>query len=190
MGREGVYLTTAFLVAFSVLLFLGVWAAYGVLYPAQGGHHGGGVMVNPDEYRQQVMAFVEANQLEDGSVRPQSSDVYIMAMQFAWVPNVIRLETGREYVLHISSVDVVHGFSLQMGQRSYNATVMPGQVTRVEITPVLPGRYFITCNEYCGLGHEAMSAQFIVEGEPVPVQELEAPDDTEAQRDEHGHGEE
>lgn len=172
MKSPGVYLATAFIVAFSVLLFLPVWAAYGVLIPESGGHHSG-VMVKPQEFRATTQEFVEKYKLEDGSVQPEPGDVYLMAMQYAWVPNTIRLQTGEEYTFHVSSVDVMHGFSLQMGDQSYNATVMPGQVSRVEMTPTQPGIYFIACNEYCGAGHEFMSARFIVEGEPVSAEELE-----------------
>lgn len=171
MKRPGVYLATAFIIAFSVLLFLPVWAAYGVLIPESGGHHSG-AMAKPQEFKAKTLNFVETYQREDGSVQPEPGDVFVTAMQFAWLPNTIRLETGKEYVLHVSSVDVIHGFSLQMGNRSYNATVMPGQVSRIEIVPTQPGTYFIACNEYCGVGHEFMSAKIIVEGKPIPAEEL------------------
>jgi heme/copper-type cytochrome/quinol oxidase subunit 2 len=58
---------------------------------------------------------------------------------------------------------MVHNFSIQMGDTSYNAVVMPKIVTAVKLKPTKPGTYLVVCNEYCGIGHDYMYFSFIVE---------------------------
>ena len=86
-----------------------------------------------------------------------------MAKQFTFTPNKIRLKAGEEYQLQFFSTDVVHSFSVQMDGTSYTATVMPGTITVIGVTPTQPGTYLVNCNEYCGLGHDFMFFTFIVE---------------------------
>jgi heme/copper-type cytochrome/quinol oxidase subunit 2 len=44
-----------------------------------------------------------------------------------------------------------------------NATIQPGQETRVTFTPSTPGKFIATCNKFCGPGHLDMKITFIVE---------------------------
>jgi cytochrome c oxidase subunit 2 len=39
---------------------------------------------------------------------------------------------------------------------------VPGEVTRVAITPTEPGEHALVCTELCGLGHALMRAPTIV----------------------------
>ena len=86
-----------------------------------------------------------------------------MAMQYTFRPNTIRLTAGEQYDLQMLSADMVHNFSIQMGDTSYNAVVMPKIVTALKLKPAKPGTYLIICNEYCGIGHDYMYFSFIVE---------------------------
>ncbi|MFQ5879039.1 MAG: hypothetical protein ACE5IZ_02550 [Dehalococcoidia bacterium] len=132
------------------------------------------MQVNPAEWLAKATAYAQEHRLEDGSVRAVPGEpIPIAAMQYAWVPNVLRMHTGEEYHLQLASIDVIHGFSLQMGGNSLNASVMPGMMSMVELVPTQPGEYLINCNEYCGIGHQFMAARFIVEGEPISRGELE-----------------
>ncbi len=126
------------------------------------------MQVDRVEWLAKASAYSSENRLDDGSVRAVSGEpIPIAAMQHAWVPNTLRMRTGKEYHLQLASIDVIHGFSLQMGGSSLNASVMPGMMTTVELVPTRPGEYLVTCNEYCGFGHDFMAARFIVEGEPL-----------------------
>ncbi len=157
------YLVVAFIIAFSVLLIIPLWAVYGVLLPEEGGH-GGGEMVMAMEFREQAMEFIEEHKLPDGSVEADHNEpIYVMASQYAFTPNKIRLKAGEHYDLQMLSIDVVHAFSVQMGDTSYNALVMPQMVTALEIQPTQPGSYLVICNEYCGIGHDYMYFTIIVE---------------------------
>ena len=163
MKRTKSYLVVAFIIAFSVLLVIPMWAVYGVLLPEEGGH-GGGEMVMAMEFQQKTMAFKEEHELPDGTVEADHDEpVYIMASQYAFTPNKIRMKTGEHYDVRILSIDVVHGFTVQMGGTSYNSLVMPMMITEIEFAPIEPGTYLIVCSEYCGLGHDYMYSTIIVE---------------------------
>ncbi len=158
------YLVTAFIIAFSVLLVIALWAVYGVLLPEEAGHAHSGEMVMPMEFREKTMAFIEEHKLPDGSVEASHDEpVYIVASQYTFLPNVLRLKVGEEYQVQLLSIDVVHAFSVQMGGTSFNAVVMPMMVTGLNLAPQEPGTYLVICNEYCGLGHDFMYFTIIVE---------------------------
>ena len=76
-----------------------------------------------------------------------------------WYP-ILQLEKGKEYRLHISSMDYAHGFSLQ--PVNINLEVLPGYDYVATITPTSSGEFTIVCNEYCFLGHHTMVGKIIV----------------------------
>jgi heme/copper-type cytochrome/quinol oxidase subunit 2 len=158
-------LLAAFVIAFSVLLIIPMWWAYGVLLPHDGGHaHGTEELVLAAEFQEQTARFIEEHGLPDGSVRAEhGKPIHVMAMQYDFRPNTLRLAAGEEYELRMLSTDVVHAFSVQMGSTSYNAVVMPGVVSSLKLKPTRPGRYLVFCNEYCGIGHDSMYFSIIVE---------------------------
>jgi len=90
---------------------------------------------------------------------PPGSDVYIRASTWQWYP-ILQLEKGEEYRLHISSMDLQHGFSLQ--PVNINLQVIPGYDYVATITPTSSGEFTIVCNEYCFVGHHTMVGKVIV----------------------------
>lgn len=167
MKSSNSYLVAAFVIAFSVLLIIPMWAAYGVMFPKEGGGHahGAGETLAASEFEEKTARFIEEHRLPDGSVRVEhGKPIYVMAMQYSFRPNTIRLAAGEQYDLQMLSTDMVHNFSIQMGDTSYNAVVMPKIVTAVKLKPTKPGTYLVVCNEYCGIGHDYMYFSFIVEG--------------------------
>lgn len=160
------YLVAAVVIAFSVLLIIPMWAAYGVMFPGEGGGHahGAGEMVTASEFEEKTARFMEERRLADGSVRAAHGEpIYVMATQYTFTPNTIRLAAGEQYDLQMLSKDVVHAFSIHMGDTSYNAVVMPKMVTALKLKPAKPGKYLVVCNEYCGIGHDYMYFSVIVE---------------------------
>lgn len=85
----------------------------------------------------------------------------IVAKQFSYVPSEVRLRTGEPVTLVLTSADVVHG--LKSKDLPINATIQPGQETRVTFTPSSPGKFIAVCNKFCGPGHSDMKMTFIVE---------------------------
>ncbi len=90
---------------------------------------------------------------------PAGADVYLLGRMWLWYP-VLELERGQTYRLHLSSLDLQHGFSLQ--PININVQVHPGYDHVLTVTPDRSGEYTIVCNEFCGLGHHTMLGKIFV----------------------------
>ena len=77
---------------------------------------------------------------------------------------IVRLQKGVEYTLHLSSLDVNHGFSLY--PINVNFQVVPGYDYGLRVTPNASGDFRIICNEFCGIGHHIMVGRVIVDDSP------------------------
>lgn len=114
----------------------------------------------PDNFAAKVDAMVEQYTVreDEGSGLPvvhplPGSDVYMSASTYQWYP-ILELEAGVKYRLHLSSLDLQHGFSLQ--PENINLQVHPGYELVLTMTPDDPGTYSVICNEFCGIGHHMM----------------------------------
>jgi cytochrome c oxidase subunit 2 len=76
-----------------------------------------------------------------------------------WYP-VLKLEKGVTYTLHLSSLDLNHGFSLY--PINLNLQILPGYDYAVKITPNEAGDFRIICNEFCGINHHNMVGKIVV----------------------------
>lgn len=94
---------------------------------------------------------------------PGIYQVNILAGQFFWSPNKIVLEDPVRVEFRITSKDVVHGFEI-VGT-NVNVMVIPGYVAEFVWEPPknAEGKYLIICHEYCGVGHQFMQAELIIE---------------------------
>ena len=90
---------------------------------------------------------------------PPGSDVYLRASTWQWYP-ILQLEKGQTYRLHLTSMDLQHGFSLQ--PVNINLQVLPGYDYVATITPTSAGEFTVVCNEYCFVGHHTMVGKIIV----------------------------
>jgi cytochrome c oxidase subunit II len=97
-------------------------------------------------------------------------NVSVTARQFEWsfsypqADNLtsaqLRLPLGRSVELHLQSLDVIHSFWVpEFGQKQ---DALPGQDTKLVITPTKLGTYPVICTELCGLGHALMRTSAIV----------------------------
>lgn len=84
---------------------------------------------------------------------PAGSDIYLMGQMWRWSA-ALRLEKGATYTLHLSSLDINHGFSLY--PQNINIQVVPGYDYALKVTPNESGDYRVVCNEFCGAGHHTM----------------------------------
>ena len=119
--------------------------------------------VTPAEFEKQVADFTARYQVPGsaGEVRvPPGQDAYMMASMWTFSPT-LRLTAGQAYTIWISAKDVLHGFSI--ADQNLNVMAAPGHAYGVRITPDKPGSYLVVCNEYCGVGHQAMTGKIIVE---------------------------
>jgi len=89
-------------------------------------------------------------------------EIEIVAQRFKFTPNVIDVKVNQPVMLLISSLDYIHGFNVpDLGIRS---DLLPGQITKVQITPKQVGRLDFLCDNFCGDGHENMHGRFNVMG--------------------------
>jgi cytochrome c oxidase subunit 2 len=95
---------------------------------------------------------------------PPGAHVYLAAAAYQWMP-ILRLQKNVEYTLHLSSLDVNHGFSLY--PINVNFQVVPGYDYGLRVVPNATGDFRIICNEFCGIGHHTMVGRVIVEDAPV-----------------------
>ena len=90
-------------------------------------------------------------------------DVYLMAMQFSYLPNVLRLERGVPYRFRMMSMDVNHGASIHTGFAGHIMRRPARTMSEMVMTFSEPGEFMIYCTVYCGVGHSQMKGKIIVE---------------------------
>jgi cytochrome c oxidase subunit 2 len=94
-------------------------------------------------------------------------DVYIQAFQFAYLPSEIRVPENSTVTFHLTSLDVIHSFSV-VGTNA-NTMIIPGEIATLTVETEDPGEYGIVCSEYCGSFHHDMEGLLVV----VPQEEFE-----------------
>jgi cytochrome c oxidase subunit 2 len=156
---EKVWFTIAFIWCMILFAMMPLWHL-------KGGQNPSGIRakVEPDAYRARVAQFIEDYRIGTDNgypvvAPPPGSDIYLQGQMWAWIP-VLQLEEGAEYVLHLSSVDVNHGFNLY--PFNINFQVVPGYDYGLRVTPTESGDFRIVCNEFCGVGHHLMVGKVIV----------------------------
>ena len=121
--------------------------------------------VDPQAFQKRTVEFIQQYQVgtEKGIPvvePPPGSDVYLLARMWNWHP-ILKLRQGETYRIHLSALDLQHGFSLQ--PLNMNFQVLPGYDHVLTLTPTSKGEYTIVCNEFCGIGHDRMFGKIIVE---------------------------
>ena len=91
----------------------------------------------------------------------QGLEAYIVAKAFTFDPPILRVPSGKEIIIHVTSTDVIHGF--QVTGTNINVAIIPGHVASFKITFHKNSNQNVICNEYCGLGHQNMVTKFIIE---------------------------
>ena len=144
------------------------------LWHLKGGQNPSGIRrrTTPTAYYKRTAEFIKQYKVgEDRGMAivapPPGADVYLMAMTYQWMP-ILKLQKGKEYILHLSALDVLHGFSLY--PVNINFEVIPGYDYGLRVTPNASGDFRIICNEFCGIGHHTMVGRVIVvdeSGQPV-----------------------
>jgi cytochrome c oxidase subunit 2 len=161
---EKVWLGLAF--AWCMILF-----AMMPLWHWRGGQNPSGLRykVEPDAYLARANEFIETYRVGEESglpvvEPPPGADVYLVGRMWNWTP-VLRLRRGVQYTLHLSSLDVNHGFS--MLPLNVNIQVVPGYDYGLRVTPNEAGEFPVVCNEFCGIGHHLMVGRIVVVDGPA-----------------------
>ena len=92
---------------------------------------------------------------EDGSVT-----VTMVAARYGFYPPRVEVPVDTPVTLRIASADVLHGFHVPYTNMA--TMVVPGYISEVNTTFPRTGEYSMLCNEYCGLGHDAMWSRLVV----------------------------
>lgn len=120
--------------------------------------------IAPSNYQARVEDFAKKYQVREEQgvpvVKPPPGvDVYLLGRLWQWWP-ILELEKGVSRRIHISSLDWMHGFSLQ--PVNINIQVHPGYEHVITLTPTAAGEFSIICNEFCGIGHHTMTGKIYV----------------------------
>jgi cytochrome c oxidase subunit 2 len=158
-GAEKIWVGLAICWCIVMSIAMPYWHFYGKQNPT-----GEAYRVDPIEYAKRVGQFTEAHKVGDMqgvpvAEVPPGGDGYLLARMWQFYP-VLQLKKGQTYRLHISSQDLQHGFSLQ--PLNMNFQVVPEYDHVLTITPTSAGEFPIICNEFCGIGHHAMTGRIIV----------------------------
>jgi cytochrome c oxidase subunit II len=102
-------------------------------------------------------AFLEpkVNKIDDHTYQ-----VFAVASMWSFEPSEIYIPVGSEVDFFLSSKDVVHGFNIV--DKNVNMMAVYGNLNKTTVKFDQPGTYEIICHEYCGVGHQNMKAQVIV----------------------------
>ncbi|MBI2958289.1 MAG: cytochrome C oxidase subunit II [Chloroflexi bacterium] len=156
---EKLWVTMAVVFALGLFAFMFIWMGVGKQnIPTET------YRVSKEQFSQASQRMVDRYKVREESgvpvvSPPPGSDVYLVARTFQWAP-ILQLKKGQTYRLHLSSMDFQHGFSVQPG--NLNLMVIPGYDFVATITPDKAGTFTVVCNEFCGLGHQAMVGKIIV----------------------------
>ena len=156
---ELIWVIIAFVWGLIMFFMMIYWHAYGEQNLSNEAYR-----ITAEAFAAKTEAMVEKYQVREESgypvVRPPpGDDIYLIARLWQWWP-ILELEKGQTYRLHLSSLDWLHGFSLQ--PVNINLQIHPDYETVVTITPTTTGEFGIICNEYCGIGHHTMTGRMYV----------------------------
>lgn len=92
-----------------------------------------------------------------GEFDPKNGEVEfnIIAKQFEFVPNEIKVGLGQKVTLHIKSIDLAHGFALP--EFGVEEELLPGVTTEVTFVADRQGTFPFVCSVICGATHNHAS---------------------------------
>jgi len=123
-----------------------------------------GLVTSSVSYNKDPTRPAELARFKSGAVvqtGPNSYSVYMTAHLWAWTPGVVHVKQGAVITFYVTSTDVLHGFEVQ--NTAINLTAVPGIVGSVSYSFAHAGTFYIICNEYCGIEHQAMIGRIIVD---------------------------
>ncbi|HLF46831.1 MAG TPA: hypothetical protein VI548_10420, partial [Chitinophagaceae bacterium] len=156
---EKMWMVIALFLCIMLFVWMIMWHVYGKQNPSNTTYR-----TSTTEFANLSEAYIKKNMIgaDNGIpvVRPEpNSDVFVMSQMWRWSP-VLILQKDESYNLHISSKDVMHGYSLQ--PVNMNFQVYPGYDYVLKFKPTETGEYKVICNEFCGIGHHTMIGKIVV----------------------------
>ncbi len=88
-------------------------------------------------------------------------EINMTAKDWAFDPGTITVHKGDTVKLHITSLDVTHGFALP--DYGINEQIVPGQTTDITFVADHSGTFGFRCSVMCGEGHRQMTGTLVVQ---------------------------
>lgn len=95
------------------------------------------------------------------AAEPATAEIRISAKKFEFHPSKVTAKRGQAVAFVLTSEDRIHGF--KMPDFGLRTDIVPGQETRVSLTPDKAGSFTFFCDVFCGDGHEDMDGTLVVE---------------------------
>ena len=90
------------------------------------------------------------------SAEGPSRRLAIVATRFSFSPREIQAAEGERLTLAISSTDFAHGFAIP--DLNLRIDTQPGKTVELALPALRAGSYACLCDNFCGEGHERMTA--------------------------------
>jgi cytochrome c oxidase subunit II len=100
--------------------------------------------------------FVESN-LGSAAEPDGSVTVRIVGQQYSFTPQCILVPANTPIVFRATSADAIHGFLIE--DSNINSMLIPGYISSLPARFDQPGEHLMPCQEFCGVGHQAMWAK-------------------------------
>lgn len=159
-GGERVWIALSLTWCLIMFLMMPIWH-----FKGKQNSTGEAYRVEPTAFMERVQQTVNNQKVgEENGVPivepPPGGDAYLLGQMWRWYP-ILKLRKDQTYRLHISSLDLQHGFAVLPINMNFH--ILPGYDHVLTITPTQTGDYPIICNEFCGIGHHLMTGKIIVE---------------------------
>lgn len=96
----------------------------------------------------------------DGAATQKIRMIKVSSKRYEFIPDTLTLKKGETVDIELTSEDIVMGFSVPDMTR--RATLAPGHVIHLQLTPQKAGTFGFLCDVFCGSGHEDMNGTIIV----------------------------
>lgn len=96
-----------------------------------------------------------------GTESGNTVEINMTAKNWAFDPGTVTVHKGDTVKLHITSVDVEHGFSLP--DYGINVKLDPGKTADVVFVADKSGSFGFRCSVMCGEGHRMMTGTLVVQ---------------------------
>jgi cytochrome c oxidase subunit II len=93
-------------------------------------------------------------------VAPGRFEAHVVAKNWAFKPDHLKVPKGAIVDFYLTSTDVVHGFHVEGTE--VNLMAIPGVVNYAQARFDAPGKHQFLCHEFCGSGHQEMSGELEV----------------------------
>lgn len=113
-----------------------------------------------DDTTKEVNETQEA-ELQENITVGETKEIAVIAKQWEFIPDPIKVNKGDIVILKITTPDVAHGFRLS--EYGINERISPGEEVIVQFVADKEGEFEFFCNVPCGRGHGGMRGTLVVE---------------------------